>query len=78
MYPAMKNSLILALLLVFSAVFVSAATATEIVLDTEHHHLGDDFKEELTPGDPEGLVYTATFTLNSSADIESAELTLKP
>ena len=77
MYPAMKNSLILALLLVFSAVFVSAASATEIVLDTGHHHLGDDFKEELTPGDPEGLVYTTTFTLNSSADIESAELTLK-
>ena len=63
MHPVIKNSLILALLLFFSLfASVSVASATDIVLDTEHHHLGDNFKEELNPGDPEGLVYTATFT----------------
>jgi len=77
MHPVIKNSLILALLLFFSLfASVSVASATDIVLDTEHHHLGDNFKEELNPGDPEGLVYTATFTLDPSADIESAELTM--
>lgn len=51
---AIKNSLILALLvLVLSVTSFSIASATEIVLDTEHHHLGDDFKEELNPDDPE-------------------------
>ena len=77
MYPVIKNSFTLALFLIVSLfVFISVASATEIVLDTEHHHLGDDFKEELNPGNPEGLVYTATFTLDTSVDIESAELTL--
>ncbi|MCC4766570.1 PQQ-binding-like beta-propeller repeat protein [Methanosarcina sp. DH1] len=77
MCPAIKNSLILALLLlVFSVIPVSVASATEIVLDTGHHHLGDDFKEKLNPVDPEGLIYTANFTLDPSVDIESAELIL--
>jgi outer membrane protein assembly factor BamB len=70
-----KNLLCIALLL-FVSLFasVSAASAAEIILDAEHHHLGDDFKGELTPGDPEGLIYTSTFALNSSIDVESAEL----
>ncbi|AKB50837.1 hypothetical protein MSBRW_1584 [Methanosarcina barkeri str. Wiesmoor] len=77
MRPAITNSFILALLLlVISVIPVSNVSAAEIVLDTEHHHLGDDFKEELNPVDPEGLVYTANFTLNPSVGIESAELTL--
>jgi outer membrane protein assembly factor BamB len=73
----MKN-LLRVMLFLFASMFVfaSAASATEIVLDTEHHHLGDDFKEELNPGAPEGLIYTATFTLGTSVDMESAELTL--
>lgn len=77
MYPSMKNSFILVLFL-FVSLFAStsAASATEIVLGTEHHHLGDDFKEELDPGEPEGLIYTTTFTLSPSMDIESAELIL--
>lgn len=77
MCPAIKNSLILALLLLFlSVASVSNVSAAEIVLDTEYHHLGDDFKEELNPDDPEGLIYTANFTLDPSVDIESAEFTL--
>ncbi|MDI6885635.1 MAG: PQQ-like beta-propeller repeat protein, partial [archaeon] len=47
-----------------------------IFTDLSHHHLGDDFKEGLIPKEPEGLVYTATFHLDSSVDIRSAELTL--
>lgn len=72
-----KNLLCIALLL-FASIFASfsAASATEIILDAEHHHLGDYFKDELTPGDPEGLIYTSTFALNSSIDVESAELTV--
>lgn len=69
----MKKSLCIVLLL-FAA--ISIASATGIVIDTAHHHLGDDYKEELTPGEPEGLVYTATFNLDSPTDIRSAELTL--
>ncbi len=72
-----RNLLCLTLLLFASLLAsVSAASATDIVLDTAHHHLGDNFKEELNPGDPEGLVYTATFTLDPSVDVKSAELTL--
>ncbi|KKG13893.1 hypothetical protein EO98_00950 [Methanosarcina sp. 2.H.T.1A.6] len=71
----MKNLLCVTLLLFASLfIFISDASATEIILDTEHHHLGDDFKEELTPAEPESLVYTGTFILNSSANIENAEL----
>ena len=73
----MKNLLFIALLLFASLVAsISAVSASEIVLDAEHHHLGDDFKEELNPGNPEGLIYTSTFHSNSSVDIESAELTV--
>lgn len=70
----MKNLLCIAILVLFAA--ISLASATEIVIDIAHHHLGDNFKEELTPGEPGGLIYTATFNLDSPADIRSAELTL--
>lgn len=71
----MKNLLCVTLLLFASLfIFISDASATEIVLDTEHHHPGYDLKEELTTAEPESLVYTGTFILNSSATIESAEL----
>lgn len=75
----MKKNLLHITLFLFASLFVfaSVAEATEIVLDTEYHHLGDDFKEELNPSDPEGLIYTTTFTLDPSVDIENAELTLK-
>jgi len=56
--------------------FPFVASATEIILDTEHHHLGDDFKEDLNPDYPEGLIYIANFALDPSVGIESAELTL--
>lgn len=76
-----KSSLILALfltllLLIFPFTSVSTASASEIVIDTEHHHLGDNFKDELSPENPEGLIYTANFTLDPSVDIESAEFKL--
>jgi len=49
--------------------------AEEIIFrDDSHHHLGDDFKENLIPKEPEGLVYTKTFFMNS--EFESPELIL--
>ncbi|AKB19880.1 MULTISPECIES: PQQ-binding-like beta-propeller repeat protein [unclassified Methanosarcina] len=69
----MKRFCIKLFLFVFLFASVSTASASEIVLDTEPHHLGDNFKEKLNPDDPEGPVYTATFTLGS-VDIRSAEL----
>lgn len=69
-------ALFLTLLLVFPFTFASTASAAEIVIDTEHHHLGDNFKEELSPENPEGLIYTANFTLDPSVDMESAEFKL--
>ena len=74
----LKNLFCIAILILFVFAVISLASATDIVIDTAHHHLGDDIKEELTPGEPEGLVYTATFNLDSTADVRvrSAELTL--
>jgi len=76
----MKRLLCISLLLFVSiltlAASISNVSAAEIVIDTGHHHFGDDFKEELNPDDPEGLVYTANFALDPSVDIESAKLTL--
>ena len=49
--------------------------AKEIIFrDDSHHHLGDDFKEDLIPKEPEGLVYTKTFFMDS--EFESPELIL--
>ena len=50
--------------------------AAEIVLDNGQHHLGDDFKDELIPNEPEGVVYTVDFNLSNSAQINSARLKL--
>jgi len=40
----MKNLLCIAILL-FAAILLASATA--MVIDTAHHHLGDDYKGEL-------------------------------
>ncbi|HUV83949.1 MAG TPA: PQQ-binding-like beta-propeller repeat protein [archaeon] len=50
--------------------------AAEIVLDNGQHHLGDDFKDDLIPHEPEGIDYTVDFNLNNSAQINSARLKL--
>jgi len=68
------KNLLCAAIILFAA--ISLASATEVFIYPAHHHLGDDFKEELTPGEPEGLVYTTTFNLDSRADITGAELRL--
>jgi len=68
------KNLLCAAIILFAA--ISLASATEMFIYPAHHHLGDDFKEELTPGEPEGLVYTTTFNLDSQADITGAELRL--
>ena len=69
------KNLLCAAIILFAA--ISLASATEVFLyPAHHHHLGDDFKEELTPCDPEGLVYTTTFNLDSRADITGVELRL--
>lgn len=61
---------------IFSTV-IPFASATDIIIDTSHHHLGDGFKKELIPGEPEGVVYVNTFNLDSLSDIRSANLKLK-
>lgn len=68
------KNLLCAAIILFAA--LSLASATEIVIDPVHHHLGDDFKEELTPCEPEYLVYITVFNLDSLADITGAELRL--
>jgi hypothetical protein len=68
------KNLLCAAIILFAA--ISLASATEVFIYPAHHHLGDNFKEELTPGEPEGLVYTTTFNLDSQADITGAELRL--
>ncbi len=45
-----------------------------IIADNSHHHLGNDFKEDLTPKEPEGIIYAKTFELDSG--FESPELVL--
>lgn len=44
-----------------------------IIADNSYHHLGNDFKEDLTPKEPEGVLYSKTFLL---AEFESPELVL--
>ncbi|MCW7079104.1 MAG: hypothetical protein OCU22_08280 [Canidatus Methanoxibalbensis ujae] len=54
------------------------ASATEyIIADHSHHHLGDDFKENLIPKEPEGLVYTKTFFLDSEFNSPKLSLMIK-
>jgi len=53
-------------------------SATEyIIADHSHHHLGDDFKEDLIPKEPEGVVYTKTFFLDSEFDSPKLSLMIK-
>ncbi|MEA3323667.1 MAG: hypothetical protein U9Q37_00790 [Euryarchaeota archaeon] len=68
-----KNLLCTALIL---SAAVSLVSATEVFIYPAHHHLGDDFKEELTPCEPGGLVYITVFNQDSQADITGAELRL--
>lgn len=68
-----KNLLYIAIILFAS---IPLAFATEFVIDTAHHHIGDNFKEELTPNDPEGFEYIKTFNLDSVENIEGARLSL--
>ena len=50
--------------------------AAEIVLDNGQHHIGDDFKSDLIPNEPEGIDYTVDFNIDNSAQINSARLKL--
>jgi hypothetical protein len=52
----------------------STAAIETIIADNSHHHLGNDLKEELTPKEPEGVIYAKTFVLDS--EFESQELVL--
>lgn len=68
------KNLLFAAIILFAA--ISLASATEMVICPAHRHLGDDFKEELTPCEPGGLVYITVFNLDSLANITGAELIL--
>ncbi|MCZ7385213.1 MAG: hypothetical protein O8C63_10770 [Candidatus Methanoperedens sp.] len=46
----------------------STAAIETIITDNSYHHLGNDFKEELTLKEPEGVIYSKTFLLDSEFD----------
>jgi hypothetical protein len=48
-----------------------------IVSDNSHYHLGNDFKEDLTPKEPEGVIYAKTFLLDSEFDAPELVLMAK-
>jgi len=50
--------------------------AAEIVLDNGQHHIGDDFKDDLIPNEPEGIDYTVDFNIDNSAQINNAKFKL--
>ncbi len=52
----------------------STAAIEIIIADNSYHHLGNDIKEDLTPKEPEGVIYSKTFLLDSG--FESPELVL--
>lgn len=52
----------------------STAAIETIIADNSYHHLGNEFKEELTPKESEGVTYSKTFMLDSG--FESPELVL--
>lgn len=52
----------------------STAAIETIIVDNSYHHLGNDFKEDMTPKEPEGVIYSKTFLLDS--EFESPELGL--
>lgn len=71
-----RNFLHIGICFVFLVISISNAGAAEIILDTAHHHIGDEFKEELNPANPEEIIYSSTFTLDPTLNIENAELIL--
>jgi hypothetical protein len=48
-----------------------------IIADNSHHHLGNDFKEDLTPKEPDGVIYEKTFLLDSEFDAPELGLMAK-
>jgi hypothetical protein len=55
----------------------STAAIETIIADNSYHHLGNDFKEELTPKEPEAVVYENTFLLDSQFDAPELGLMAK-
>jgi|GEM_PF-2567341 len=55
----------------------STAAIETIIVDNSYHHLGNDFKEELTPKEPEAVVYEKTFMLDSQFDAPELGLMAK-
>jgi hypothetical protein len=55
----------------------STAAIETIIVDNSYHHLGNDFKEELTPKEPEAVVYEKTFLLDSEFDAPELVLMAK-
>ncbi len=49
-----------------------------IIADNSYHHLGNDIKEDLTPKEPEGVIYTKTFFLDSVFELPELGLTEHP
>ena len=56
----------------------TSTTAIEtIIADNSYHHLGNDFKEDLTPKEPEAVVYEKSFLLDSEFDAPELNLMAK-
>ena len=55
----------------------STAAIETIIADNSHHHLGNDLKEELTPKEPEAVVYEKAFLLDSEFDAPELSLMAK-
>ncbi len=55
----------------------STAAIETIIADNSYHHLGNDFKEELTPKEPEAVEYEKTFLLDSEFDAPELNLMAK-
>lgn len=64
-------------LLILFPVVISEQPYENIVTDYSHHHIGDDFKEDLVPNEPEGTVYTMTFFLDSEFDSPELSFMMK-
>ncbi len=48
-----------------------------IFADNSYHHLGNDIKEDLTPNEPEGVIYTKTFFMDSGFELPEFSLKVK-
>jgi len=75
----MKNKIVCVFigLLILFPVVISEQPVENIVTDYSHHHIGDDFKEDLIPNEPEGTVYTMTFFLDSEFDSPELSFMMK-